>query len=216
LLVWSIPLSVTPRRGYPENIETIEARGERYHGISAAVVSVALDEKPIAAIEPVPLPGELDIRLYTALAILAATHAETGWHRSSDFGLEHGQGDNGRSWCLGQILTDDDGYTEEGYSGEQLVADRELCLRVTLARLRRSFVACPDIPDGQFVNYLSGGCSSEKAIAESARRVRLFRGMVARSVSRLGGKPPSISAELAVSDRYSQVHGSTQSPDTTP
>lgn len=214
-MVWSIPLSATVRRGYPENIETIEQRAERYHGISAAVVAVAIEEKPIAAIEPVPLPAGLDRRLYTAVAILAATNAETGWHRSSDFGLNHGQGDKGRSWCLGQILTDDDGYTEEGYTGAQLVADRELCIRVTLSRLKRSFVACPDIPDGQFVNYLSGGCSSEQAMRESAKRVKLFRRMVGRSVSRISGKPPSISAELAASDRYSEVHGSTQNPDTT-
>jgi hypothetical protein len=210
-MVWAIPLSVTTRRGFPENIETIEQRGERYHGISEAVVVVALDEKPLAAIEPVPLLG-LDIRLYTAVAILTATHAESGWHRSSDFGLAHGQGDKGKSWCLGQLLTNDEGVTEEGHTGAELVADRELCLRMTLRRLRRSFVACPDIPEGEFVNYLSGGCSSEQAVKESARRVRLFRRMVNRASSRVGGKPPVIWAELAASERYSQLHGSSPNP----
>jgi hypothetical protein len=46
-----------------------------------------------------------------------------------------------------------EGTTLEGWSGRELVLDRQKCLRVGLRRMRQSFAMCPDM---SFMDRLSG------------------------------------------------------------
>lgn len=147
---------------------------ERYEGIAKDAVAVAFDaeEKPIYA-------GAL-ARTKTALMLLAIASYESGFRRDVDDGTV--RGDGGRSWCLMQVnlghnrvLLTEDGYTYSqdatGWSGKDLVEDRQRCFRVGLHLMRASHKAC-----GNLSAYTSGRCSKKepKAIARASRATAWF------------------------------------------
>jgi len=152
-----------------------DAERDRYEAIAQDAVAVAFDagEKPI-------YPGALG-RTKTALMLLAIASYESGFRADVDDGTV--RGDGGRSWCLMQvnlganrILLNDDGYAfsqdTSGWSGKDLVQDRQRCFRTGLHLMRASHKAC-----GNLSAYTSGRCRKKepKAIARAARASAWFK-----------------------------------------
>lgn len=153
----------------------------RFNAIAGNITTVALDPKEE------PIGG----RKFTAALLVSLTfHESAGWRRDVDLDLDRlrlaqsGWQDNGKAWCLGQIelglkLLPGGGYTSggatpEGWSGPELIADREKCLRATLHAARRSFASAMALPLlHRLVVYASGGLVSEDGKEKSERRMRL-------------------------------------------
>lgn len=120
----------------------------RYEIIAHAIASVVNDPS-----EP-SLFGGPDGRAETGLFVASiAYHESGGFRRDVQTGVgKHARGDSGRSWCLMQVNIGG-GRTTEGWSGEELVADLDKCVRAGLHRVRESFLRC----SGQtFADRLSG------------------------------------------------------------
>jgi hypothetical protein len=159
MLVWS-PLADH------EYYEPREETHARYVEIARTIAEVALDPA-----EP-PLFGGPDGRTETALFIAAVAYYESGgYRRDVELGTgKRARGDSGRSWCLMQVNIGG-GRTAEDWTGLDLVADRDKCIRAGLHRMRESFLHCK----GQtFIDRLSGytnGRCQDGADA-SHRRIR--------------------------------------------
>lgn len=151
----------------------------RYEQIAEVIAQVALDpeEEPIVS------------RRYTAALLLSLTfHESAGWRRDVDLDIDrvrmgrHGWQDHGRSWCLGQhnlgLRCGPDGKcdsvekTAEGWSGRDLVEDREKCIRATLHAARKSFGTTQGMPFGERLTvYASGNNESADGKRKSVRRI---------------------------------------------
>jgi hypothetical protein len=128
--------------------ETREETLDRYASIAHDIAAVALD--PAEA----PLFGGPQGRAQTGLLVASVAFYESGgYRRDVDFGIgKKARGDSGRSWCLMQVNLGD-GATLEGWTGRDLVLERQKCLRVGLRRMRQSFAMCKD---NKFIDRLSG------------------------------------------------------------
>jgi hypothetical protein len=182
MVSWSPP----GRSFIQEAKETPEEGKARYGEIAEAILSVAYDPS-----EP-PLFGGRNGRARTAAVLLSVARMESGFRRDVDLNLgKLARGDGGRSWCLMQvqlgspmngktktrILFEGDGvsFTSDpglGFGGEDLIADRRVCVRTGLRMMRRSFSACSrlNVLD-KLSAYTTGSCQSGQR--ESRARVRL-------------------------------------------
>jgi hypothetical protein len=116
----------------------------------------------------------------------------------------YGWNDHGRAWCLGQVELGlratptgmvSAARTLEGWSGEELLADRNRCIRAVLHIASRSFQTCRTLPlDDRLAMYAGGDCSGDDAIAKSRRRMLLAR-----------KHAPAIAASLKASVAASQL-----------
>ena len=157
--------------------ETKEEGKKRYEKIADAMIMVVYDPKEK------PLFGGKYGRAKTLALVASISWFESGYRRDVDLGLGSlGVGDQGRSWCMMQILLGRkqlDGKTKNritltedyytlltspkdrmaGWGGENLVQDRVACFRTGLHLARRSFRACRNyhVQDRLGV-YGSGGC----------------------------------------------------------
>ena len=182
-------VSVAPpgRKLYiPEAQETVEDATSRYEEIAKDVVYVVWDEneRPI-------FQGSRG-RERTAMVLLAVATFESAFRRDVDFGVgKMSRGDGGKSWCLNQInlgklnsngstptrivVTLGGGYKftehqDEGWSGQDLVDDRQKCFHAALSILRSSFAACSKNPiEHRLTQYTSGACGQ----GEGASRIRM-------------------------------------------
>ncbi len=157
----------------PENQETKEERIARYETI-ARDVYVVVKEEP-------SLFGGKYGKGRTATVLLAVALMESGFHKNVDFGLgKLARGDNGNSWCLtqqnigtGRTMSwnkakqrwaragDPPEEVEQGWTGPELVTDRQKCLRVALRGIRSSFNACREYPlPERLRSYASGTCKA--------------------------------------------------------
>lgn len=185
----SLMVSVAPpgRKIYiPEAQETVEEATERYESIANDVAYVVWDpqERPI-------FHGSR-ARVRTAMVLLAVITFESAFRKDVDYGVgKLSKGDGGKSWCLNQVnlgLGDNYGNTpyrivvnigggyrfstnqDEGWSGQDLVEDRQKCFRAALSVLRSSFRACSSLPIEHRLNqYASGHCDR----GETASRIRM-------------------------------------------
>jgi hypothetical protein len=141
MLAWS---PVADHNYYEPRDETLA----RYEGIARTIARVAMD--PAEA----PLFGGPDGRAETGLFVSSIAYYESGgFRRDVELGTgKHARGDSGRSWCLMQVNIGG-GKTAENWSGPELVADQEKCIRAGLHRIRESFVHCKA---QTFVDRLSG------------------------------------------------------------
>jgi hypothetical protein len=141
MVTWSPPAD---HDYYASREETLD----RYAAIAHDIATVALD--PAEA----PLFGGPQGRAQTALLVASVAFYESGgYRRDVDFGIgKKARGDSGRSWCLMQINLGE-GATLESWTGRDLVAERQKCLRVGLRRMRDSFAMCKELP---FMDRLSG------------------------------------------------------------
>lgn len=168
--------------------ESKEQALARYSQIAEVTAKVALDpnETPIIS------------RKFTASLLLSLTfHESAGWSRDVDLDLarlktsQSGWQDHGRAWCMGQHnlglrINPDGSYdsatrTPEGWSGKDLVADREKCIRATLRAARLSFSASKSLPFAErLVVYASGNTLSQDGKDKSVRRIKLAKKLMDR------------------------------------
>lgn len=169
LMLWAMPPErIVPLIATDARRETVEERSARYEDIASDVVAVVLDPE-----EPPLFRGD-DGAAKTAAALLALTRYESDWHLDVDNGTTRGDGQ--RSWCLGQILLDKAGAktTPEGWTGPDLVADRQKCLRRVLHMMRESFRACSSLPvEERLALYTRGNCASADGRKLSRSRMNL-------------------------------------------
>lgn len=162
--------------------ETREIALERYARIAEEIVAAATD----------PSEPSLGGRSATVAVLVSITyHESAGWRRDVDLGLARvrlaamGWNDHGRAWCLGQVelglKATPTGMvsaerTLEGWSGEDLLADRSKCIRATLHIASRSFQTCRALPlSDRLAMYAGGSCEGEDALEKSRRRMQLAR-----------------------------------------
>lgn len=139
----------------------IEARRTRW---ATAVANVAMDDAEA------PLFGGPRGREMTALFLDSIASFEGGYGRRVDLGLLRGdkteEHPEGRSWCQMQINIGG-GKTPEGWTGKDLIADPEKCVRAGLHQLRQSSKDCRAAPylfewtkEGPdlFSEYTTGRC----------------------------------------------------------
>lgn len=195
LVVWlySVMTLMSPI-GRPQYIveaqESREQAEARYKEIAQAIIDVSFDpqEDPI-------FTGRYG-RSRTALFIAFKFYMESGFRRDVHLGLgrarlgKMGWNDNGRSWCMGQIMLgrkrveaepgvwveESQSVTPEGWSGRDLVGDTHKCVTSTLRTIRRSLAACHSLPsDERLAAYAAGSCASERGRAISRARMSAFR-----------------------------------------
>lgn len=200
IIAWMVALivSVAPvgaRPATPEGKETQAETYERYNEIAQDLVTVVYDEKEL------PLFKGPQGRAKTALLLLAIAKYESSFRKDVDYGLgDKGRGDGGQSWCLGQIKlghptkegstpqrigVNERGFwtwdKEAGFSGQDLVNDRQKCFRAMLWMVRTSFAVCGKLYKDQpqyFLNlYASGKCVPKtlKGYEASERRMNLYK-----------------------------------------
>jgi hypothetical protein len=97
--------------------------------------------------------------------MLSVASYESSYRKTVDDG--RGRGDHGRSYCLMQIRVGN-GTTPEGWSGAELVEDRQRCFRSALHFLRGSFGICHRLPiDDRLSAYATGHCMENAPISRS-------------------------------------------------
>jgi hypothetical protein len=182
-------LSPAHRKHYePAAVETDAEADARYEAIARAIVRNSFDPKVKPAF------GGPQGRMQTALLVTMTFNWESGFRKDVDMGLartrtaKHGLNDFGRSWCMGQVnlgrvskrdpnnpnerIENSEKLTPEGWSGRDLVEDRNKCVISTIRLLRSSLGTCKDLPlEERLAGYISGKCDDKKAIDMS--RVRM-------------------------------------------
>lgn len=169
---------------YPEAQETETEALVRYQSIAKDITEVVYSP------ETKPLFKGVDGRARTASFILSIMSHESAFMKHVDYNLgKYARGDQGKSWCSMQILigtgrtkswntkydrpalpNDPEDQVREGYSGEELIADRKLCISEGLKIVRQSFYACGNVPiQERLRSYASGSC--EKGLQASKNRV---------------------------------------------
>lgn len=151
-------LSWVPLYAHAPRESASDAR-ERYQSIARDVAAVAMDGGEQ------PLFGGAKGRTETALLMLSVASFESSFKKSVDDGI--GLGDHGRSYCLMQIRVGS-GTTREGWSGPELVEDRQRCFRAALHILRGSFAICQKLPlDDRLSAYATGRCLPNVEVSRS-------------------------------------------------
>lgn len=131
----------------------------RYESIARDAASVAFDESEE------PLFSGSDGRAQTALLMLAVASYESSYLQAVDEGSR--RGDHGSSYCLMQVHVGN-GMTPEGWTGKQLVEDRQLCFRAALHILHHSFTMCRALPiEDRLSAYASGHCYESSRVSRS-------------------------------------------------
>lgn len=162
MLVW-VPV---PEGQSPESVRV------RYVAYAQDAVDVAFDASEV------PLFKGMDGRAKTATLLLSIASLEGYYRADVDNGIT--RGDSGNSWCLMQVNTGGErvvmkgslyGYASrastQGWSGKDLVQDRQKCFRAALHIARESLQVC-----GNLSLYATGKCYRK---GEPAGRLRLAR-----------------------------------------
>jgi len=159
-------LSWVPLHAHAPVESADDARG-RYESIARDVAAVVLDGGEE------PLFGGSSGRSETAILMLSVASFESSFRKSVDEG--RGRGDKGRSYCLMQIHVGA-GTTSEGWSGPDLVENRQWCFRAALHMLRGSFGACHKLSvEDRLSAYATGRCLPNVEISRSrVGRARAF------------------------------------------
>jgi len=122
----------------------------RYRAVAEAIVRVAYDtsESP-SGLGPFA-------RFEEAALLTAIVGTESGMHPDVLAGKK--RGDGGRSWCVVQMNIGK-GKTVEGWTGPELAADIDKCLKAGLHAARRSIGACRNLSrTSQLSGYTRGSC----------------------------------------------------------
>jgi hypothetical protein len=156
---------------YPEGQETIEDATARYESIADDLIQVVYDPKTP------PLFKDVNGRARTIAVILGVMFHESGFMRQVDYGLgKAGRGDHGQSWCSLQIKigkgktlkwntkynrpvrwNDPKDEIFNGYTGPELVNNRQLCISEGLKIMKLSFGGTTGLPiEDRLRIYASG------------------------------------------------------------
>jgi hypothetical protein len=137
---------------------------DRYKSIASDIEAVAYD--PLEE----PLFAGREGRARTALLLASTAYDESYFRADVDDG--RARGDGGRSTCVMQVWVE--GRTREGWSAEDLIRDREKCVRAALHILRGSMAWCRRLKGGdQLGGYTHGQCVYPNRIGR-ARWARAF------------------------------------------
>lgn len=150
-------LAPAPMYGIVDSEEPA-ARAARIESIATDIADVVYDPTET------PIFMGPNARNKTA-AIVAVFAVEEGMnlHHSIDAGTR--RGDSGRSYCIMQINVGK-GKTLEGWTGQDLIADRKKCIRAGLHALRRSYWYCSRNDERErFAVYASGNCDVGRGIS---------------------------------------------------
>ncbi len=145
---------------FPGHEETAAEKSARYESIASDLFEVVYDPKET------PLFRGAKGRARTAALVLAVAYHEGGFAHDVDVGPcyrgKDGRGsrcDHGTSACLMQLHVGT-GKTIQGYSHDELFADRKKCFRAGLGLLRKSFAECRLLDAKHRLNaYASGVCN---------------------------------------------------------
>lgn len=136
----------------PHARETVEERSRRYREIAEDLVAVVESEPEIAP----------DVSKALAYALLVSTaFYESGFRRDVDLGEgKRSRGRDGVDHCLMQVRVMPKRRTAEGWTGDDLVRDRQKCFRAALRKMRESFQMCRAKPlEERLAAYVSGRCN---------------------------------------------------------
>ncbi len=151
MLAW-VPL-------YAQTTELKTDALSRYESIARDAATVAFDDQES------PLFSGPHGRAQTALLMLSIASYESSYRKAVDEGT--GRGDHGRSFCLMQIRVGE-GMTREGWTGQDLVAERTRCFRAALHILHGSFNICHGLPvEDRMSAYATGRCFENAAVSRS-------------------------------------------------
>jgi hypothetical protein len=180
------PEVIAAKPQLPLHEETAEQKVARYTDIAEDLYMVLYDPKTV------PLFSGAKGRAATAVLVLGIAYHESGFAHDVDRGPcfrgidrghdYHTRCDGGVAACMLQIEVGD-GTTREGWSRNELFADRQKCIRAGLSIMRRSFNACKAYPLEQRLSvYAQGSCASPMGIRRSRElfgQARQFRGKAA-------------------------------------
>ena len=144
----------------PGHEETAQEKTARYESIASDLFDVVYDPKET------PLFRGAKGRARTAALVLAVAYHESGFAHDVDVGPcyrgKDGRGarcDHGKSACVMQLHVGD-GTTLQGYTQEELFADRKKCFRAGLGLLRKSLSECRRLDTRHRLNaYATGVCT---------------------------------------------------------
>lgn len=172
--------------------ETSEERATRLAGVAEDIAQVAESEAP--------LPFGSAPRANSAALLVAVASLESDFAIDVDKGpcstRIKGRCDGGASACILQIHVGA-GKTHQGWTREELFADRRKCLRAGLALMRRSMNACASAPLlDRLAAYASGLC--ELGRVRSRDRMSLEQQLIS-------GHPPPTNVERATPEQLSRA-----------
>jgi hypothetical protein len=194
---------------YPEAAETQEEAVARYESITKDVVTVVYNPSTK------PLFTGPNGRAQTVSVVLSIMDHEASFMKNVDYGLgKYARGDGGRSFCMMQIKTgtgktipwntahdrpikwnDPEEEIFRGYTGEELIADRKLCIQEGLKILRLSFGQCHGLPlEDRLRSYASGNCND--GAAASHNRMNTAMNWFAGSYGKTGLTDAKVEAAL--------------------
>jgi len=216
-IVWASPPG--HKIPYPEGQETVEEAMERYNSIVNDIIAVVYNP------DTKPLFRGPDGRARTVAVILSVMSHESGFMKHVDYNLgKYGRGDSGRSWCMMQIKVgkgrtmpwnivhnrppkwnDPAEEVFKGYTGEELIQDRKLCISEGLKILRLSFGQCSKLPlEDRLRSYASGNC--DDGAAASHNRMNTAMNWFNKSYSKelsdekvMASLPPILPSETPIS-----------------
>jgi hypothetical protein len=179
---------------YPEGQETKELAETRYDSIAKDLLGVIYHPKTK------PLFTGPYGRARTLAVVLSVMMHESSFMRHVDYGLgKYAKGDQGKSVCLMQIFVDE-GRTmrwntvenrpvkwndptadiSNGYTGDEILSDRQICIREGMKVLLVSFGGTKGMPlDERLRIYASG--SRDKGAESSRNRMRTAMQWYAKS-----------------------------------
>lgn len=150
--------------------ETAEQKQERYEAIASDLYQVVYDP----AVQPL-FRGPKG-RAQTAVLVLGVAHHESGFAKDVDIGPCYRKGshsmrcDGGQSACVMQMRIGA-GTTREGWTQEDLFADRKKCFTAGINHMRRSFRACSFAPQELWLTAYAGGTCSNRVGMRRSREL---------------------------------------------
>jgi len=149
---YALLLAIAPLKGpmtWGGVTETVEERRERFASFARDYAAVVEERKDLG------MSQRDAVRWLVAIA-----RHEGALARAVDLGVgKWSRGDHGNSFCSLQIKTGRTGKTKEGWTGEELLADRRKCARVGLRLMLGSIGLCKSNgPSGWLSGYAAGNC----------------------------------------------------------
>lgn len=155
----SIMLAISPIN---PKFETEQEHAARMEQIAQDIVFVTYDpaEAPI-----IPLKDNAR-RLSTMLVFEVARHESSFYYNIDQNKGKKPRGDKGNSWCMMQINIGS-GKTSQGWTGPEIIADRQKCIRAGYQYMKRSFGACRRYGQQYGLSaYASGTCNKAQNISK--------------------------------------------------
>lgn len=183
---------------YEGGQETKDEALKRYEDIAWDVVELAYspETKPVFS-------SKSNGRSQTASVWLGIMLHESGFTKHVDYNLgAYGRGDSGLSWCMMQLRIGRGKTTPwnttkdrqvfwgdkkedifEGYSGDEIIANRKLCIGEAHHLVRVSFKSCEHRPLlERLTSYAAGFC---KADPEDVKKTKELKEGIAKSRARM-------------------------------